>query len=257
MKSLKIFMAAAVLLASLALPSLGSTRQASIYRMQNRVETKAQGSGWGSAYLYMSLYSGDKIRTGSAAKAQIMYSDGSITRIGSQTIMTIQGRQINLNRGKLYVKVKKGSGGFKVRTRSAVAAVMGTEFIVDATETTSKITVLEGKVEIMGDIGNAIQLDAGTSSMIPLNQAPSEPVIIDINQYKQNEPLTSPIENKNDNVTETMPDETPDVIIENPNVIEGEFVNEPLGPDNKQEGIVLRDPKDIIPQTGELEILIK
>ena len=252
MKILKIFLTSAVVLMTMALPTLASDRQASIYRIQNRVEAKSQGSGWGPANLYMSLYSGDKIRTGSAAKAQIMYSDGSITRIGSQTIMTIQGRQINLNRGKVYVRVKKGSGGFKIRTRSAIAAVMGTEVIVESTETTTKVTVLEGTVEVTGDIGQSIQLDAGTSSSILMNQAASAPTPVDVNQYKQNEPLTESIENKNDNTNEIMPEEMPEVTNNNTFHI----MNEPLNSDNTTK-LEERKVEDLIPQTGELEIIVK
>lgn len=274
MKGLKVFFISAFTLVAVSFPSWAGDRQAAITRIQNRVEAKV-GATWLPARLHMSLYAGNKIRTGANSKAQLMYTDGTVTRLGSQTILTVQGRQINLNRGKIFVRAKKGGGGLKVRTPSAVAAVTGTEFTVEvASDNSTVVTVIEGSVNVMGEIGTSLQLDAGNSSMVMLNQPPANPVPVNIDEYKQKEEIIAPIDSDQkesavSNTSDPMPEDTPDkpennnttVVTTPTNTDSNKLINAPLNSDNPvkpaQEDVRKPEQLNTSPTTGELEIIIK
>ncbi|MFH0886821.1 MAG: FecR domain-containing protein [bacterium] len=110
-----------------------------------------------------SLFSGDKVVTAADGKIEIRFSDSSIVRLASNSSIYVSkgsdpnGRgQIgtNLQKGKNWVNAAKPSdswGGLKSKTPLAVASIKGTVYRQTvAADTTTKISVYKGEVEVLG-----------------------------------------------------------------------------------------------------------
>ncbi|HEY3762267.1 MAG TPA: FecR domain-containing protein, partial [Verrucomicrobiae bacterium] len=93
----------------------------------------------------------DVMRTGSGARAEMIADDGTITRVGANTIFSFDPAQrtINLDQGSLLFHAPHGKGGGTIRTGSATASVIGTTIIVAATANGGfKVLDLEGEAEV-------------------------------------------------------------------------------------------------------------
>lgn len=149
----------------------------------------ARGGRWVNAYRGLALNSGAYVRTGSNSRAQIHYADGSVMRLGSRSIARIRylgSKNVTVNRGKAYFKVNKQRQRMKVRTRTAVATVLGTEFVVEVNDTPqtcqqdcgdqTRITTLEGNVGVSGaEGGPMIEVPAGMTTEVGEGDEPSPP----------------------------------------------------------------------------------
>lgn len=113
------------------------------YRVANRDE-------WGPAVAGTPIYTGDWTKTGSMSQAEITYHDGSVLRLASScTLQHLdpENHVLQLLLGKLWAKVIKGGRGLRVKMPAAIAAVTGTEFIVEVLpDQSTHLTVLEGTV---------------------------------------------------------------------------------------------------------------
>jgi hypothetical protein len=87
---------------------------------------------WQPARAGLLLGTGDEIRTARGV-AELTYGDGTVTRLGPNSTLGLKDQQTRGMRlwfGRLWMKVAKGSGGMKVQTPAAVAAVTGTDLFV-------------------------------------------------------------------------------------------------------------------------------
>lgn len=210
----------------------------------------SRGGRWVNAYRGLPLRSGSYVRTGSSSRAQIHYADGTVMRLGSRSIARIRyvGRKsVNVKRGKAYFKVQKQRRRMKVRTRTAVATVLGTEFVVEVqegqqpNEENTRITTLEGNVGVTGpDGGNGIEVGAGMTTEVPQGQKPRNPAPANPNDLNP-EGLSSD-------------DKGPD----------GDLANQGLDPSNPQRQTLIQQntpgPQGTLnnePLTGELELVIQ
>jgi FecR protein len=93
----------------------------------------------------------DVMRTGTGARAEMIADDGTITRVGANTIFSFDPAQrtINLDQGSLLFHAPHGKGGGTIRTGSATASVLGTTIIVTSTPNGGfKVLDLEGEAEV-------------------------------------------------------------------------------------------------------------
>jgi hypothetical protein len=69
----------------------------------------------------------DSLLTGERSRAELMFEDGSLARIGSNANFTVSSdaRTIQLQRGLILLHVPPGLGGARIQGRSAVAAIKG------------------------------------------------------------------------------------------------------------------------------------
>jgi hypothetical protein len=105
------------------------------------VQIKQKGkSAFVDAKNGMALKQGDTLKTDAPGRAEIDYSDGSITRLGASTVFTISkltnergGRQTQgiLSVGETWNRAAKVSetGSFEVKAGGTTAAVEGTAFV--------------------------------------------------------------------------------------------------------------------------------
>lgn len=121
-------------------------------------------TAWVPAKLKMELFEGDVIRTAKESRAEITLTDKSVLRIGEQTELelskaTISKKtrevQTNLKKGKLWANIAQTghSRTFQVKAPTAVCAVRGTIYRVDADSSTT-VLVYDGAVDV-GPLGKA------------------------------------------------------------------------------------------------------
>jgi hypothetical protein len=135
--------AATLLLVPVAAGAAGKSGAplASLKITADAVQVKQKGkSAFVAAKNGMALKQGDTIKTDVPGRAEIDYSDGSLTRLGPSTIFTISrltdergGRQTQgtLSVGQTWNRAAKVSetGSFEVKAGGTTAAVEGTAFV--------------------------------------------------------------------------------------------------------------------------------
>ena len=124
-------------------------------------EVKRKGSDTGEAIqdLYIPLYEGDTLEAGSDSTIEVVFDDSTILKLDPDSKLTIRNLVrkdktstiVELIKGKVMAIVKKltEKEEFTVKTKMAMAAVKGTEFIVDTGDNDS-VGVYDGAVEVSG-----------------------------------------------------------------------------------------------------------
>jgi len=122
--------------------------QATVTRLQNSVNY-----GMTAARARRPAQTGDVIKasnyllTDTDSRAELKYPDGSLVRIGQNTVFTFEAdtRTLNLERGALVFYIPKGKGGGTIRTASLTASITGTIGKV----ADNMIAILEGEVTLV------------------------------------------------------------------------------------------------------------
>src|SRR5260221_6371632 len=108
----------------------------------SKVEVSRGGRGiWDPAYTNQVLLPKDLLRTGPRSRAALRLSDQSLFRVGELSDLEIQPpsekkaqASFNLLKGLLYFLHSEKVAGFRINTRTASAAIRGTEFNLEVTE---------------------------------------------------------------------------------------------------------------------------
>lgn len=111
----------------------------------------------------------DLLQTGRRSRARLEAEDGTITRVGSNTLFSFDesSRTINLRKGSVLFHSPEGKGGGRVVTASATASVLGTTIIVAATSNGGfKLLVLEGTAQVVFPDGSMQILGAGQMTFV-------------------------------------------------------------------------------------------
>ncbi len=114
----------------------------------------------------------DFLETGRRSRARLAAADGTITRVGSNTLFSFDetSRTINLRKGSLLFHSPEGKGGGEVVTASATASVIGTTIIVEATADGGfKIFVLEGEARVTFADNTTVLLGPGQMTFVQPN----------------------------------------------------------------------------------------
>jgi hypothetical protein len=132
------------------LPSKASARPASLN------ETIGQGTG---------------VRTGSDSRAELTFSDQSLTRLGANTVFSFDqaGRNLNLSSGAALICVPPEAGTVRISAPAVTAAVSGG---IAMTETHKnswiKVIIIEGQgVITLKSSGKTLTLHAGEMIALP------------------------------------------------------------------------------------------
>ena len=115
------------------------------------------------------LQAPDRLRTGRDSRAELLAEDGTITRLGANTLFAFdpQGRELRLEQGSLLFHSPSGRGGGTIRSVSASATVLGTTLIAAATSDGGyKLLVLEGRAQVDFATGTRLQLAAGQMTFV-------------------------------------------------------------------------------------------
>lgn len=123
---------------------------ATITRLQNKVsygERRAAQSVTRPAQVQDTIRANNFLLSESDSRAELQYPDGSIVRIGQNTVFSFdaESRTLTLDKGSLIFHIPKGSGGGTIKTPSLTAAITGTSGKVS----TNVIAIVEGQVKIL------------------------------------------------------------------------------------------------------------
>jgi Tfp pilus assembly protein PilF len=172
-------------LLALAPASLANDECGKVASVQNEVETRASAKGsWAASTLGEILYSRDRVRTGEASRAAILYSDQTLHRINEKSEVEVMPPEagspgmLRVLSGKHYFSSRKPKDYGRVETPTVTAAIRGTEFavIVDPDGTTT-IVMIEGVVSASNSFGS-LEVVAGEAAYVEPGKAPVRQVVV-------------------------------------------------------------------------------
>ncbi len=143
------FLAASLLALALAgtAPAAVPYTQATVTRTENQVSygtVKGDRSETRPAASQDVVKAANFLLSETESRAELKYDDGTIVRIGQNTIFTFEAnsRTLNLKKGTFVFFIPKGQGGGTIKTPSLTAAITGTVGKVSE----NLIAILEGEV---------------------------------------------------------------------------------------------------------------
>ena len=193
-KALSLAIASA-LAASGTIASAGPLQQASISQIVNDVKVVDPAKGARAARLQETVRDEVAVRTGVGSRAELLFQDNTLTRLGAETFFSFQGgtRDISLERGTMLLQVPKNLGGARIRTASVTASITGTTIMIEhLPKKHLKVVVLEGslRLSVNGRMGEAMLLTPG--KMVIMNPAAKsipEPVQVDLRKMMKTSSL--------------------------------------------------------------------
>lgn len=141
--------------------------QAQVTQIQNDVRTIIPPSTQRPSKLKETITGNQSLRTGAKSRAELIFPDFSLTRLGANTIFSFQPgtRELELQEGTILFHVPKGSGGAKIRTAAINAVIAGTTGFFEYSPRTNiiKFGILEGTATlfIKGRPGHWIRVGPG------------------------------------------------------------------------------------------------
>ena len=119
------------MLAALSLATVRAAtpyREATVTRTQNKVSygaVKGDRSDLRPAAVDDVVRASNFLQTETDSRAELKYEDGSLVRIGQNTIFSFEAvtRTLSLNKGSMIFYVPKGSGGANIKTPSLTAEI--------------------------------------------------------------------------------------------------------------------------------------
>lgn len=169
------------------------------------------------------IFPGDTIETKKDARAKLVMVDKNIINISPDSKFQLEkyeynekenkkGAILNVIYGKVRATVTQKYDGeenkFQVKTKSSVAGVRGTDFMVSFSQTTntSKVVTFEGRVEVgsgldaTGRIQNPVVVDPGQFTVASANAVPTSPATMpqeELNSLSQQTVAEAPSSNEN------------------------------------------------------------
>jgi hypothetical protein len=115
----------------------------------------------------------------------VALDDGSVLNVGSESSLTVtkhdaslQQSEIELTYGQVranVVRLARPGAKFEVKTRTAVAGVVGTDFFLSFINGINELIVYEGVVRFCNLAGVCVSVGAGQMSTVRGNDSPSQP----------------------------------------------------------------------------------
>jgi uncharacterized cupin superfamily protein len=150
----------------------GSTKAATLYALATHVDSAIGTAAYQDAHTGDHPSPGDRIRTDGTGHAELDWPDGSLTRLGPATTLTVSPLArpdknqvvVRLDVGQTWHRVERvtGSGGYQVDTPVGNATVRGTRFAITCTsEPACTYQVVDGTVAVTPTGGTTILLAAG------------------------------------------------------------------------------------------------
>jgi tetratricopeptide (TPR) repeat protein len=166
-----------------ATPPATDGKLAKVASVQNVVETR-HSPDWNKAVVDEALKGGDRVRTGAASRAGILYADDTLQRIDEKTEVEIIAPStgnsgiLKVLGGRTYFTSRRPKDFGRVETPTVTAAIKGTEFSVDvADDGATTITMMEGVVLASNDQGS-VEIGAGEKAVVEPGKAPVKSVVV-------------------------------------------------------------------------------
>jgi len=155
---------------------------------------------WIAARFKMDIFKGDQLRTVAESRCEIKLTDGSIIRIGENSVfdfaesnLSKYSRQVDasLKKGKIWANVTKtfaAANKFEVKSPTAVCAIRGTIYRMES-DSTTRVAVYEGKVDVgpTNDLRQQLQQQfrPGAPQQIPGPTQVPGPFQVSLDQWVQ------------------------------------------------------------------------
>ena len=133
--------------------------------------------------LRRALFPGDVVMTGANTKLTLLFQDGAQVRLRENTTVKIPSSNAKQGKanlllvltGEIWARLRPGN---VLETRTAALGVLGTEIRLAATEDSSTVTVLEGKVDFYNEFGHE-PVNSNQQSVARLGQRPTKALTIE------------------------------------------------------------------------------
>ena len=175
---------------SVAIPESYGAASSTVTHILGTVQVRTR-AGWRNTGSGHRLWPGMTLRTGRSSRTQLKYDDGSVVRLGSNSVMRIRpARNLRLLKGKTWIKKQKNNQKLRVRTPIAHATVLGTELFVSHNDKNiSHVTTLTGEVQVETEKGEKTMVTAGNWVEIEPDKPLETPTTFDWNMLKKQERL--------------------------------------------------------------------
>ena len=186
-----------VFLAATCVLPAAPMQQAEVTRVFNEVKILPAATESREARIGELIKGGTAIRTGEKSRAELKFSDQTLTRLGASSQFSFETgtRNLSLETGVLFLQVPKGAGGAKIQTAAVTAAITGTTIMMEYVPgVILKIIVIEGTLDVYfpDRPGTFITLKAGQMIMMrPGALGFPQPVEVDIKKLLQTSDLAN------------------------------------------------------------------
>lgn len=161
-----------------------------LVRFSGEVHIGAFHSGWKPAQINAKLQTGQRIKLGDNSSAVILFADGSELALQPNSELELDTLTVYAGGHMTDTRVRLQAGRVEVRanprgipnqrldifTPSAITAVRGTQFLVEAQASNTLTQTTEGKVELKNSLGNTT-VAAGYGSLVTQGERPSAPTL--------------------------------------------------------------------------------
>lgn len=155
-----------------------------IYKSGKAQYARAQENVWKEVMIKLGLYSEDQVKTGPLSTVHLQLANMTVLRLQSETFIIVNKVDKNskdtiftLQEGRLQAQVesmRKSGGQMAIRTPSAVAAVRGTVFEVNASKKETGLACHEGQVDVSAQ-KVTVQVPRGMGTFVEKGKAPMKP----------------------------------------------------------------------------------
>src|SRR6202790_1415031 len=144
-------------------------KEARVTQVIKDVKLLGGQGGQRSAAVSDEVRNGNAVRTGTDSRAELTFTDLTITRLGANTIFSFNAdaRELNLSGGAVLVEVPRNAPAIKVNTAAITAAITGgTALFEYHKDAPAKLLVMEGKGEACSKIHPSECETAGGGEML-------------------------------------------------------------------------------------------
>jgi len=185
-------------------PTSGTAAVANAVRIEDSVEARVGASAeFATVSDPVPVAAGDSVRTDANGHAEIVYFDGSVTRLDTDTDVMVVDLvddpgdsiiRIGMRVGRTWHRVQQLSGNdtYEVETVVATAVAQGTAFSISClSETTCTFAVVEGSLELALTNGTTDSVDAPASVTVTSDEiSDPQPIPFDALDEWQGDNLT-------------------------------------------------------------------
>ena len=170
-------------------------RSAEVTTVVNDVRIYRNSSSGVAAGVGDRLAGSDDLHTGRRSRAELMFPDKSMARVGANSIFSFRSgsRDMEIKRGSFLLQVPKDAGGATIRTATVTAAITGTTTMMEYNPGQwIKFITLEGTAKLrLNKGGEAIDVPPGQMVFMRTddNRIP-RPIMINIQKLVRSSKLT-------------------------------------------------------------------
>jgi FecR protein len=143
---------------------------------------------------------GTAVRTGVESRAELVFTDQTLARLGANTIFSFNEgtRNLQLGGGAMLLRVPKNAGGAQINTAAITAAITGTTVMLEFHPNAYiKFIVLEGTGRIFRNdrVGESVLVHAGQMLIVnPKGKGLPDPVDVDLDRLMKTSDLINGFE---------------------------------------------------------------